>query len=153
MVMSVTTTWSWPPAPVLRHDVSWLGQSVDDHGAEAVDGCEGADEARGGADDAGEEADNAGEEAGDDAGVEDEDEDDEVAGASAAAFVSPASVVPPLWLPVVMRPTDAAMATVRVPATISVRRLNLRGPLPAGRSGISSLMAFPPHREQMPASE
>jgi hypothetical protein len=43
----VTTTWSWPLAPVLRQDTSWLGQLVDDQGA--VVGAEVAAEDRAGA--------------------------------------------------------------------------------------------------------
>lgn len=47
IVRFVTTTWSWPLAPVLRQDTSWLGQLVDDQGA--VVGAEVAAEDRAGA--------------------------------------------------------------------------------------------------------
>jgi hypothetical protein len=138
MVTLVTTTWSWPPAPVLRQDASWLGQSADDQGAEAVDECDGADETR----------DEARGEARDDA--DDEDVVAGVAGASAGAFASPVSVVPPPWLPAMVSPTETATATARVPTTIRMPRCHFRGPFPVGRSDSWSLMSPSSRRGQIP---
>jgi hypothetical protein len=100
---------------VPRQDATWLGQLVDDHGAEPAD------------------RDTARDDAGRDGDVDvDEDVDaawdDGGAGAFFGAVTALDSDAPPLFPPAATRPAETAAATLRVPTTARLPRLHFRGP-------------------------
>jgi hypothetical protein len=122
---------------VLRQDTSWLGQLVDDQGAEvgAEAGAEDRAEAAAGTEALAEAEDRAEVEAG--AEVEAlaaAAAEDGVTSVFAGALTSLDSDARLLWLLAASTPTATATATVRVPAVMRTARFRFRGPLAAGRS-------------------